>query len=31
MGKAIDEGMEELKTEYKGADLGEPEDWTPVG
>lgn len=31
MEKAIDEAMEELKTEYKGADLGEPEDWTPGG
>lgn len=31
MEKAIDEAMEELKTEYKGAELGDPQDWTPNG
>lgn len=31
MENAIDEAMEELKTEYKGAELGDPQDWTPNG
>ena len=31
MEKAIDEAMEELKSEYKNAELGDPQDWTPNG
>jgi len=31
MEKAIDEAMEELREEYKDAELGEAQDWTPGG
>jgi len=31
MEKAIDEAMEELRSEYKDAELGEAQDWTPGG